>query len=234
MKRLILIAVVLTFSTAQPALAQGILTRILGRGCSNGQCNNQQQVTPTNPQPPLVRIPAPPLTSITGNSRDDRDDRIDDLIARIKSLEKMVREVSTEKPVAGKDGKDGRDGKDAPSAEEIAASVMSALRPQIEMLVVQAVQANMPSSPTTPTESHVVVVADEGADYWSRMRDEIERAKGYFSGIKVAPPPSFSVPLPQIVVYTGGIPTYRSIGTRNVSNDLQQIAHGNFSPVSIP
>ena len=76
--------------------------------------------------------------------------------------------------------------------------------------------------------SHFILVRDEGASYWSRMEEELARAKERYSGIEVADPPSFAAKLPQLVGYQGGSPVYVVSGTRAVSEALTAIARGEF------
>jgi hypothetical protein len=89
-----------------------------------------------------------------------------------------------------------------------------------------------PQPPPPEQETHVVIVADQKASYWQRLGQEVENARAYYSAIRVAPPPSFSIPLPQLVLYRDGVPIYRSSGLRDVSTDLQRMVRGEFDPVS--
>lgn len=76
----------------------------------------------------------------------------------------------------------------------------------------------------------MVLVADQTAGYWPRLGDEFERAKGYYSAMRLADPPTdFSVPLPQLVVYENGTPVRVIQGLRQVSDALGLIARGDFA-----
>lgn len=84
-------------------------------------------------------------------------------------------------------------------------------------------------SPAPSHASHLVLVADTAADYWPRLRDEFAAAKGYYSAMRLAPPPTFSVPLPQLVLYRDGTPVQQYVGPRKVSEQLVAISRGEFA-----
>lgn len=85
-------------------------------------------------------------------------------------------------------------------------------------------------SPHDKSVDHMVLVADSKADYWSRLGDEYERARNYFSAFRLAPPPTtFSEPMPQLVLYRDGNPIKRYIGLREVSEALQKVYRGEFA-----
>ena len=102
---------------------------------------------------------------------------------------------------------------------------------KIDLLVeiTKIIEANKPE-PTKPInkEQHITIVADQKASYWPRLEGEIKGASGYYSAISIAPPPKFSVSLPQLVVYEEGVPIRRSVGLYNVSSDLSNIIRGTF------
>lgn len=76
---------------------------------------------------------------------------------------------------------------------------------------------------------HLVLVADKNSRYWPGLEQLITRAKGYYSGIRVADPPDFSVALPQVVGYRDGSPTKTiATGYRDVSALLASIQNGTF------
>jgi len=97
--------------------------------------------------------------------------------------------------------------------------------------ITKIIEKNKPDPvvPVIPTKDrHIVIVVDQKAGYWARLEGEVKIASGYYSAIKIAPPPKFSVPLPQLVMYENGIPVHRTIGLFQVSSDLAQITRGNF------
>ncbi len=81
-----------------------------------------------------------------------------------------------------------------------------------------------------PTQkTHIVIVADKDANYWPRLEKEIKEAENYASRITVAPPPSkFTVEHPQIVFYKDGSWKKRFVGSRAVSEILNQIAREEY------
>jgi hypothetical protein len=83
-----------------------------------------------------------------------------------------------------------------------------------------------PQVPAPTHERHIVIVASQSASTWPRLSGEIERAKQAYSGIRVADPPAFAVPLPQIVAYEDGVPVKVIQGQRNVSEALSRVARG--------
>lgn len=98
--------------------------------------------------------------------------------------------------------------------DEIAKKVVEVIQPQIDELR-QGVR-------------HVTLVADTSADYWPRLSEDYERAKGYVSNIKLAPPPkNFSVVLPQLVVWKDSKAVARAKGLREVSDALSRMVRGN-------
>lgn len=129
----------------------------------------------------------------------------------------------------GKDGTPGAPGPpgDVVDLSEQLAALELRLRSLEELI-------STPSPPQPGKESHIVIVADQKADYWPRLSGEIERAKGYYSAIRTAPPPSFSTVLPQLVVYVEGKPSYVSKGVYQVSSDLSRMVRGEFDPVKNP
>lgn len=149
----------------------------------------------------------------------------------------------------GSEGTNGNDGK-TPTEAELLALVRRIVDEKKEELkgadgqmpvvdydkIVALVLAKIPKPDPLPSdkETHVVIVADQKADYWPRLSGEINYAKGYFSAIRIADPPTFSVPLPQLIVYADGKPTYRSSGLQSVANDLQRMVRGDFQPVLKP
>jgi hypothetical protein len=90
-------------------------------------------------------------------------------------------------------------------------------------------QINPPQPPpVTGAISHFVLVRDTSASYWTRMADELNRARGFYSGIEEADPPDFSVQLPQLIGYRDGSPVYIARGVRDVSTALSAITRGEF------
>ena len=130
----------------------------------------------------------------------------------------------------GDKGDEGKAGQGV-TAEQLAAAVNAWLVEHKAQLIAEIVAA-IPKPTPTSKESHVVIVADTKGDYWPRLSGDIERARGYYSAIQVAPPPSFSVPLPQFVLYQDGKPIKRIEGMREVENVLQRIVRGEFDPVA--
>jgi len=80
--------------------------------------------------------------------------------------------------------------------------------------------------------SHMVLVRDASAEYWPRLDGELEAARGYYSAIREADPPAFSVELPVLVGYSDGSPIWRISGLRDVGNALRLITRNQFDPSS--
>lgn len=150
-----------------------------------------------------------------------------------KIINAVTSALKNDPALKGADGKDGKDGSTI-DAESLKKAILSELPPltiDYESLNYELIASRLP--PITPGDQpdkrrHIVIVADQKASYWPRLSGEIKTAEGFYSAIKTAPPPAFSTPLPQLVVYENGIPVRRSVGLYNVSNDLAQITRGTF------
>ena len=76
---------------------------------------------------------------------------------------------------------------------------------------------------------HLVVVADQSASYWPSLERRIETARQYCSEMRIAPPPDFSVVLPQIVAYRNGVPVEQLASGYNETNSvLVSISAGTY------
>ncbi len=88
---------------------------------------------------------------------------------------------------------------------------------------------SIPSEIGRGRSRHMVLIADKNASYWPAMSQSVDRARGYYSGIRVAEPPDFAVELPQVVGYRDGLPIkVLAVGQREVSALLSQIASNQF------
>jgi hypothetical protein len=116
----------------------------------------------------------------------------------------------------GDKGDDGDPGQNAAAVSE----------DRIREIIQEVLAGHKPPDEPTDENVHLVLVADTNANYWSRLKVEYDVAKGYFSSIRLAPPPDFSVPLPQLVSYQGGIPVTRIRGLRSVREVLHLISRG--------
>jgi len=131
-------------------------------------------------------------------------------------------------------GADGKDGSDGTSLDEnsVVAKLVDRIKADDKLLALLKGPKGDPGD--TPTielpnkERHIVIVADRNAGYWQRLSGEIASAQGHYSAIRIADPPSFSTPLPQLVVFEEGKSVHRSEGLYNVSSDLAQIMRGTF------
>lgn len=97
--------------------------------------------------------------------------------------------------------------------------------------IIQAAIAGIPQAEGCKCEpeidaEHLVLVADQSADYWPRLKGEYDMAKGNYSAFKIAPPPPFSVQLPQLVLYRNNNPVKQKVGLREVSQALSSIYRG--------
>lgn len=78
-------------------------------------------------------------------------------------------------------------------------------------------------------QRHLVLVRDSSASYWPVMKQTLENARGYYSGIREADPPPFATELPQVVGYRNGSPQTLAVGQRDVSSLLASIINGTFN-----
>lgn len=84
-----------------------------------------------------------------------------------------------------------------------------------------------PELPQQTDTVYYVLVADEGAAYWPRINPVFKRAKEFYSTIKLAPPPNYSVgQLPQLVAYSDGKPLGSFKGAYAVEQALNLISRG--------
>lgn len=121
-----------------------------------------------------------------------------------------------------------------PSVAEIESAVERVVGARLDSLEsrVAALEAGSGGVGTKPVvhPPYFVLVADTKAEYWNRLSDEFERAKGHYSAMRIAPPPTdFSVPLPQLVAYCDGTPVFVVKGVRDVSDTLRRISRDDFS-----
>jgi hypothetical protein len=93
--------------------------------------------------------------------------------------------------------------------------------------VAKLVKVEPPAQP--PSLAHLILVRDTTADYWPRMKGELEKARGLFSGIREEDPPPFATVLPRLVGYQNGVPVLDIRGLRSVSDSLHAITRGEFN-----
>lgn len=117
---------------------------------------------------------------------------------------------------------------------EEAQGTLESIQASLDDLVVRVeiLEKQPPSPEPTPTMSHMVLVRDASAEYWPRLDGELEAARGYYSAIREADPPAFSVELPVLVGYSDGSPIWRISGLRDVGNALRLITRNQFDPSS--
>lgn len=97
----------------------------------------------------------------------------------------------------------------------------------IEAIVAEVIARLPKPPPQSASESHIVVVADRGAGYWSRLAGEVKAAQEVYGGIEVAAPPQgFTGSLPQIVQYENGVPRVLGAGYSQVSSVLSRVSRG--------
>lgn len=78
-----------------------------------------------------------------------------------------------------------------------------------------------------PFPVYYTLVADQGAEYWPRLRGEYARASEAFQGIRLAPPPASGVgQLPRLVAFRAGTPLGNVGGSREVSDALRLLSQG--------
>ena len=84
--------------------------------------------------------------------------------------------------------------------------------------------------------SHLVLLADETASYWPRLKGEYEVAKGYYHQLReVSPPEDRDVgPLPLLVAYQGGKPVKSWSGQREVAQAFSKITRGEYDEFIFP
>ena len=77
--------------------------------------------------------------------------------------------------------------------------------------------------------SHLVLVAPSDGAYWLRLQPTYLNAQSYYSHIRHAEPPDYSVgELPQLVAYEAGKPVRSWKGLRDVELVLTRISRGEF------
>ena len=200
---------------------------------------------PWNP-PPRDSVPDPPPIK---QPPIDEQDLLDRLYAKMKADRDYWRGE------AGADGKPGRDGQEGDPGQDFNQGAIDRLASQVALLGsgittiendlseltaawasdvsdingrLAALEDNKPVPSPPRGENHLVLIADQTADYWERLESEYERARGYYSALRLAPPPNFSVPLPQLIAYTNGTPQKEIRGLRSVSEALNLIARGEW------
>ena len=108
--------------------------------------------------------------------------------------------------------------------------IVEAILSKVDVKITEAIGKIKPCECKPPSEpvkeEHLVLVADQSAAYWPRLKGEYERAKGSYSAFKVAPPPSFSVQLPQLVLYRNNNPVKQIVGLQDVSQTLNSLYRG--------
>lgn len=187
-----------------------------------------------NPRPQPAPRPAPaPQPNTPPNQCDDCYRKVSqlvdlhaDLLVRVENVERGIGnfpkpQIGPPGPAgkqgpAGPPGEPGKDGKDAVIDEDALAN-----------RVAQIVLAQIDTPQPTSDAKYYVLVADNGASYWSRLAAELSKAQEGYSKIKVAQPPNYSVgALPQLVEYQSGKPLRTIAGSHDVSNALSYLARG--------
>ena len=111
----------------------------------------------------------------------------------------------------------------APTIDEI----ITALLPKADERIAEAIGKIEPCKCKAKAEvEHLVLVVDQSADFWPRLKGEYEMAKGAYSAFKLAPPPPFSVQLPQLVLYRNNDYVKKAVGLQEVSQALSVIHRG--------
>jgi len=158
----------------------------------------------------------------------------------------------------GPAGSDGQDGQDAQLTPEhlatMTAAIIQTLKGDEEFLasvtgppgdvttvdlspLIARIEALEQSTATVPVGgeaqaewSHLVLLASQNADYWSRLSGEYERALGYYHQLKHLEPPTDSDvgPLPLLVAYSGGKAVKSWVGLRNVSQAFSSLSRGDY------
>lgn len=102
------------------------------------------------------------------------------------------------------------------------------LMARIEALEAQGSQPPVTDPGHSGGWSHMVLLADTSAEYWSRLSQELARAQSYYHQLRhLAPPTDKSVgPLPLLVAYSGGVPARSWVGLRDVTQTLHAITRG--------
>lgn len=206
----------------------------------NGQQAQQQPRPQPGPAPqPAPRPIAQPNSQLPANQPKCECDlssiltRLDAQQQHLHDLTEALQKASSTPPVSGEPGPTGPRGPAGPPGKDASCDCDP---DQIKADLIAMVDARLakikfpaPAPPIINAKRHIVIVADRKADSWPRLSDDIERAKHAYSGIRIADPPDFSVPLPQIVAYENGIPVKVIQGSREVSNALAHVARGDFS-----
>ena len=134
----------------------------------------------------------------------------------------------------GPPGSDGPRGQDGPPGAPgvVDPAILAAIQASLTGLLarIEILEERPPPSPVPAALSHMVLVRDASSEYWPRLRGELEAAKGYFSAIREADPPAFSVELPVLVGYSDGDAVWRISGLRDVGNALRLITRNQFDP----
>lgn len=74
--------------------------------------------------------------------------------------------------------------------------------------------------------SHLVLVADDRAEYWQRISYYYGKAKQAYTPIRFAAPHTYTGELPALVAYSKGTPVKSWLGSREVEDALNRIARG--------
>lgn len=122
-------------------------------------------------------------------------------------------------------GPRGERGPAGPAGRDAAAIDETALAERVAAMVLAKLPASSPAA--ARGVSHYVLVADEGAESWPRLRDEFRRARESYSGLRFGGLPDVPVGvLPQLVAYRDGKPLGAFRGGRDVSDALARLARG--------
>jgi len=226
-----------------PALTGRVAAKASNAGCVPGGCYPQQQrgiifrspfqryQSPSQPQQREISAPPPQQQSVPPRQTTPEPDiqdafaninasigRIEATIAELQKSQATPNPVEQPKliPVPGPAGPPGSPGKNAAVDYDVLAAKVA------ERIGGCECEQKKPAE----LARHIVVVANQSSESWPRLKEDIDRASDSYSGIRLAPPPKFAVPLPQIVAYENGIPVKVIAGIREVSEALSRVARG--------
>ena len=159
---------------------------------------------------------------VTGNDAELTADHIAAMTAAI--LQQLKQDDAFLAAATGPQGPQGPQGPpgepgEAPSLDDLIARIA-------------ALEQSQGASPSDGDAlwSHFVLLANEDAEYWPRLRGDLERAQGYYHRLRhLEPPEDRDVgPLPLLVAYSGGKAARSWMGLRSVSQAFSSISRGDF------
>lgn len=220
----------LTAGALRQSMAQNRTPRIGGpQDCPNGQCPTPYRPIPgggdggsltplpPTPAPPPSYPPSPPIVDPSPPPKFELSES--DLDRIVNKIKEAIKNDESFKGPPGEPGKDGAPGEAGQPGErgEPGASITTN-------------GCECKDEPPNEPGKHFVVIGDPKAEYYGRLKTDVEKTATYFDAIELHPPPKGKNvgTLPAIVMFVGNTSVFTHRGVIPVQTQLNKIRQGEF------